>query len=67
MKLREAVAARREGMVLDGIVEIDGKYAGGHSRANRRLGRSNIVTFAIHPKKIGNGPSLVGLVTMAST
>ncbi len=32
MKLREAIAWRSEEMVLDGEVEIDGKYAGGHIR-----------------------------------
>ena len=32
MKLREVVASRREEMVLDGEIEIDGKYAGGHVR-----------------------------------
>ena len=45
MKLREAIAWRREEMVLDGQVEVDGKYAGGHirpenkaeDRADRRL------------------------------
>jgi hypothetical protein len=32
MKLREVVASRRGDMRLDGDVEIDGKYAGGHVR-----------------------------------
>jgi len=32
MKLREVVASRREDMVLEGEVEIDGKYVGGHVR-----------------------------------
>ncbi|ANY81254.1 hypothetical protein BB934_26075 [Microvirga ossetica] len=36
MKLREVVASRREGMVLDGEVEIDGKYAGGHVRPENK-------------------------------
>jgi hypothetical protein len=30
MKLRETIAARRDTMVLEGEVEIDGKYAGGN-------------------------------------
>jgi hypothetical protein len=36
MKLREAIAWRREEMVLDGEVEIDGKYAGGHIRPENK-------------------------------
>jgi len=36
MKLREVVAYRREGMVLDGEVEIDGKYVGGHVRPKNK-------------------------------
>ncbi|MBK5571384.1 MAG: IS1595 family transposase [Ensifer sp. SSB1] len=36
MKLREAIALRREEMVLDGEVEIDGKYAGGHIRPENK-------------------------------
>ncbi|WP_292155512.1 IS1595 family transposase [Mesorhizobium sp.] len=36
MKLREAIAWRREDMVLEGEVEIDGKYAGGHIRPENR-------------------------------
>lgn len=36
MKLREAIAWRRENMVLDGEVEIDGKYAGGHIRPENK-------------------------------
>ncbi|WP_131803300.1 IS1595 family transposase [Mesorhizobium sp. LCM 4576] len=36
MKLREAIAARRDDMVLEGEVEIDGKYAGGHIRPENR-------------------------------
>lgn len=36
MKLRETVASRREEMVLDGEVEIDGKYAGGHVRPKNK-------------------------------
>jgi hypothetical protein len=36
MKLRDAIAWRREGMVLDGEVEIDGKYAGGHIRPENK-------------------------------
>ena len=32
MKLRETVAARRKEMVLNGEVEIDGEYPGGHVR-----------------------------------
>lgn len=43
MKLREAIAWRREEMVLDGEVEIDGKYAGGHicpeNKGEDRIGR----------------------------
>lgn len=36
MKLREAIAWRREEMALDGEVEIDGKYAGGHLRPQNK-------------------------------
>jgi hypothetical protein len=36
MKLREVVAARRDDMRLDGEVEIDGKYAGGHVRPENK-------------------------------
>jgi hypothetical protein len=36
MKLRGTVASRREEMVLDGEVEIDGKYAGGHVRPKNK-------------------------------
>ncbi|MER9338936.1 transposase [Mesorhizobium sp. M0293] len=36
MKLREAIAWRREDMVLEGEVEIDGKYAGGHIRPKNK-------------------------------
>lgn len=36
MKLRETIAARRDTMVLEGEVEIDGKYAGGHIRPENR-------------------------------
>ncbi|YCI04619.1 transposase [Ensifer sp. D2-11] len=36
MKLREAIAWRREEMLLDGEVEIDGKYAGGHIRPGNK-------------------------------
>ena len=36
IKLREVVASRREDMVLDGEVENDGKYAGGHVRPENR-------------------------------
>lgn len=36
MKLREAIAWRREDMVLEGEVEIDGKYAGGHIRPENK-------------------------------
>ncbi len=36
MKLREAIAWRREEMALDGEVEIDGKYAGGHIRPENK-------------------------------
>ena len=36
MKIREALAARREGLVLDGAVEIDGMYLGGHVRPENR-------------------------------
>lgn len=36
MKLREVVAAGRERMHLDGEVEIDGKYVGGHVRKRNR-------------------------------
>ncbi|MCW1413032.1 transposase [Rhizobium sp. 1AS11] len=36
MKLREAIAWRREEMRLDGEVEIDGKYAGGHIRPENK-------------------------------
>lgn len=36
MKLREVVAWRRGDMRLDGEVEIDGKYAGGHVRPKNR-------------------------------
>jgi hypothetical protein len=36
MKLREAIAWRREEMMLDGEVEIDGKYAGGHIRPENK-------------------------------
>jgi hypothetical protein len=38
MKLRETVASRREDMSLDGEVEIDGKYAGGHVRPENKAG-----------------------------
>jgi hypothetical protein len=37
MKLREAIAWRREGMVVDAEVEIDGKYAGGHIRLENKV------------------------------
>jgi hypothetical protein len=36
MKLCEAIAWRREEMVLKGEVEIDGKYAGGHIRSENK-------------------------------
>lgn len=36
MKLREAIAFRRDEMVLNGEVEIDGKYAGGHIRPENK-------------------------------
>jgi len=36
MKLREALAARREQMQLDGQVEIDGMYLAGHIRPENR-------------------------------
>jgi hypothetical protein len=36
MKLRETIAARRDTMVLEGEVEIDGKYAGGHIRPENK-------------------------------
>ncbi|ANY83606.1 hypothetical protein BB934_35715 (plasmid) [Microvirga ossetica] len=36
MKLREVVASRRDKMVLEGEVEIDGKYAGGHVRPENK-------------------------------
>lgn len=32
MKLREAIASRRDTMMLQGVIEIDGKYVGGHIR-----------------------------------
>ncbi|PTM98339.1 IS1595 family transposase [Mycoplana dimorpha] len=41
MKLREAIAWRREEMVLDGQVEIDGKYAGGHIRPENKAEESH--------------------------
>ncbi len=31
-KLREAIASERNGVVLDGVVEVDGAYFGGHIR-----------------------------------
>lgn len=36
MKLRETIALRRSEMVLEGEVEIDGKYAGGHIRPENK-------------------------------
>ncbi len=40
MKIREAIAAERDGMQLDGIVEMDGAYVGGKLRpANRAVDR----------------------------
>nr|WP_294646471.1 IS1595 family transposase [uncultured Aureimonas sp.] len=36
MKLREAVGYRREGMVLGGEVQMDGKYTGGHVKKENR-------------------------------
>lgn len=65
MKLREAIAWRREGMVLDGEVEIDGKYAGGHirpenkaeDRIDRRLKKyqnmKRLCAFAIRQRGLG--------------
>lgn len=39
-KLREAMAAELKGMVLNGTVEVDGCYVGGHVRpANRKVDR----------------------------
>jgi hypothetical protein len=35
MKLREIIGLRREGMVLDGEVEIDGKYVWPENKAAR--------------------------------
>ena len=35
-KLREAVAAEREAMRLDGVVEMDGMYIGGHHRPENK-------------------------------
>nr|WP_310071024.1 IS1595 family transposase [Phyllobacterium sp. 1468] len=36
MKLREAIASRRDKMMLEGEIEIDGKYAGGHIRPKNK-------------------------------
>lgn len=36
LKLREAVAAERTRLLLDGTVEIDGMYIGGHVRPKNR-------------------------------
>lgn len=55
-KLREAVAAAREGVKLDDVVEMDGMYVGGHVRpANRAVNRvdrrvaENQTTNSIRP------------------
>ncbi|MBZ9606109.1 IS1595 family transposase [Phyllobacterium chamaecytisi] len=36
MKLRDAIASRRDTMMLQGVIEIDGKYVGGHIRPENR-------------------------------
>jgi ISXO2-like transposase domain len=61
MKLREAVAWCREDMVLEGEVEIDGKYAGGHirpenkaeNRVDRRLNMKRVCALAIRESGFG--------------
>ncbi len=67
MKLREAIAWRREDMVLKGEVEIDGKYAGGHirpenkseDRIDRRLKKyqnhKRLCALAIRERGLGRG------------
>lgn len=36
MKMREAIATRREDIVLEGEIHIDGKYAGRHIKQKNR-------------------------------
>jgi transposase-like protein len=67
MKLREVIAWRREDMVLEGEVEIDGKYAGGHvrpenkaeDRIDRRLKKyqnhKRLCALALRERGLGRG------------
>lgn len=74
MKLREAIAARRENMLLEGEVEIDGKYTGGHvrpenraaDRRDRRLRRNQngrrLCTLALRQRGAGNGQTFTRVI-----
>lgn len=73
MKLREALAARRNDTVLDGEVEIDGFYALGHvrpknrkeERVDRRLpenqSRDRVVAMTI--RKHREGGRFIAMIT----